>query len=214
MKNWTLAAFIFVIACSSIAAQTPPPVADNASPQDRGLKDRAIEMERVKREQDKPGIVTGKPGESMAESKFNQIKEDFEQIQLSQSAIVAAYSRPKEIDYKLIATGAEQIGKRGTRLSENLFAPPLPKEDKKKKKDKKEEVVSNEIAAAPRSLPDDIKSLIAEIDNTLVLFIANPMFSNSRVVNAADHADAKLKLEYIIRLSNKLQDLSNVKSGG
>src|SRR5688572_12065575 len=99
MKNWIFMAFVFVLACSSIAAQ-PPPVADNANPQDRSLKDRSIEMERVKREENKT-VVTGKPGEIMAESKFNQIKEDFEQIQLSQSAIVAAYSRAKDIDYNL-----------------------------------------------------------------------------------------------------------------
>ena len=125
MKNWIFVAFVFVLACSSTAAQ-PPPVADNANPQDRSLKDRSIEMERVKREENK-NVVTGKPGEMMAESKFNQIKEDFEQIQLSQSAVVAAYSRSKDIDYKLISMGAEQIGKRGTRLSENLFAPPPQK---------------------------------------------------------------------------------------
>jgi len=213
MKNWTLTAFIFAIACSSVVAQTPPPVADNASPQDRGLKDRALEMERVKREQDKPGVVTGKPGEAMAESKFNQIKEDFEQIQVSQSAIVAAYSRPKDIDYKLIAMGAEQIGKRGTRLIENLFAPP-PQNEGKKKKDKKDEIVAPETSAVPPPIPNDIKTLITEMDNTLVLFIANPMFSNSRVLNAADQADAKSKLEHIIRLSGKLQELANAKSAG
>jgi len=170
-------------------------------------------MERIRREENKT-VVTGKSGEAMAESKFNQIKEDFEQIQLSQSAIVAAYSRSKAIDYKLISMGAEQIGKRGTRLSENLFAPPPQRENKKKKKDKKEEVVANVASPVPPPLPNDMKTLIAEIDNTLVLFIANPMFSNSRVVNAADQADAKLKLEYIVRLSGKLYELSNAKVGG
>jgi hypothetical protein len=206
MKVWTFLAFVFVMACSPIFAQTPPPVADNANPQDRGIKDRSIEMERVKREENK-NVVTGKPGEAMAESKFNQIKEDFEQIQLSQSAIVAAYSKSKNIDYKLISMGSEQITQRGTRLSENLFAPPPPQKNEKKKKDKKEEVV-NEAVAAPLPLPSDIKSLISEMDNTLVLFVANPMFTNSRVLNAADQADAKSKLDYIIRLSRKLHELA------
>jgi hypothetical protein len=205
MKVWTFAAFVLVMASSSIFAQTPPPVSDNANPQDRSLKDRSIEMERVKREENK-NVVTGKPGEAMAESKFTQIKEDFEQIQLSQSAIVAAYSKSKNIDYKLISMGSEQITQRGTRLSENLFTPP-PQKNEKKKKDKKVEVV-NEAVAAPPPLPSDIKSLISEMDNTLVLFISNPMFTNSRVLSAADQADAKSKLDYIIRLSTKLHELA------
>ncbi len=57
-------------------------------------------------------------------------------------------------------------------------------------------------------LPGDIKTVIAEMDNTLAVFVANAMFSNSRVVNAADHARAKSDLEYVIALSRKLQELS------
>ena len=56
--------------------------------------------------------------------------------------------------------------------------------------------------------PDDVKTLIADIDNTLALFVANAMFSNTRVVNADDHAKAKSDLEHIVALSSKLQTVS------
>ena len=192
----------FVLALTSIFAQTPPPVADNASPSDRSLKDRSIEMERIKREESK-SVVTGKPGEALAETKFNEIKEDFERIQVAQREIVSAYQKTEKIDYKLIAASAEQIGKRGTRLSLNLFPDTQRKEDKKKDKKK-----ISEPAREPRVVPSDIRTLIAEMDNTLALFVANAMFSNSRVVNAADHAKAKADLEHIIGMSAKLQELA------
>jgi hypothetical protein len=62
-------------------------------------------------------------------------------------------------------------------------------------------------------VPDDVGSLIADIDNTLALFVANAMFSNMRVVNAEDHVKAKADLEHIIALSNRLHEKSAVQVG-
>lgn len=185
----------------------PPPVGDNASPQDRSLKDRSVEMERAKREADK-GVVSGKQGEALAATKFNEIKEDFEKIQLTQSSIVEAYKTAKAIDYVAISAGAEQIAWRGERLKVNLFPPVQQKPDKKKKDKDKPKVT--EVQAEPRVLPGDIRSLIAEMDNTLGVFVGNAMFSNARGVNAADHARAQSDLEHLIALSKKLKVLSDV----
>jgi hypothetical protein len=201
---------LFVVSTVSVLGQVPPPVADNASPQDRSLKDRSVEMERIKRQQDKPAVATGKPGEVIEANKFNEIKEDFEQIQVSQSAIVSAYQKAGKIDYQLISTAAEQIGKRGTRLRDNLFPAPKP-DEKKKKKDRDKQ--ANEAVAETRQIPGDVKTLIADIDNTLALFVANPMFSNTRVVNAGDQTKAKADLEHIVALSNKLQTVSAAQMG-
>jgi len=213
MRILILVVTLVVVGSATVLGQVqPPPVADNANPMDRGLKDRSIDMERVKRDENK-GVVTGKPGEAIAESKFNQIKEDFEQIQVSQSAVVAAYQKVGKIDYQLIATGAEQVVKRGTRLKENLFPPPPQPKDDKKKKGKDKEPAKEEPVTETRRIPDDIKSLIADIDNTLALFVGNAMFSNTRVVNASDHAKGKADLEHIIALSNKLQGVATAQIG-
>ena len=211
MKVLALASITFLTTIF-VNGQQPPPVADNANPQDRSIKDRSIDLERTRRDENK-GVVTGKPGESMAESKFNQIKEDFEQIQVTQSAIVAAYQKPGKIDYVLIATGAEQISKRGTRLKDNLFAPPPPSKEEKKKKDKDKKAESPSEPEAPaRPVPTDIKTLVAEIDNTLAMFVSNAMFSNARTVNADDHARAKSDLEYVIALGSKLHELARAQA--
>lgn len=205
MRILVLTLTVLLAGTAAVLGQVPPPVADNANPQDRGLKDRSVDMERVKRDE-KKGVATGKPGEAVAETKFNEIKEDFEQIQVTQSEIVEAYQKSGKIDYQFISTRAERISKRGTRLKENLFPPPPQKDDKKKKKKNKDQEPVE--VAETRRVPEDVKTLIADIDNTLALFVANAMFSNTRVVNADDHAKAKSDLEHIVELSNKLQTVS------
>ena len=132
MRILVLTLTVLLAGTAAVFGQVPPPVADNANPQDRSLKDRSVDMERVKRDENK-GVATGKAGEAIAETKFNEIKEDFEEIQVAQSEIVATYQKPGKIDYQSISTRAEQISKRGTRLKENLFPPPPQKDDKKKK---------------------------------------------------------------------------------
>lgn len=212
MRILVLTLTVLLAGTAAVLGQVPPPVADNANPQDRSLKDRSVDMERVKRDENK-GVATGKAGEAIAETKFNEIKEDFEQIQVAQSEIVATYQKPGKIDYRSISTRAEQISKRGTRLKENLFPPPPQKDDKKKKKKNKDKDEKPAEVTETRRVPDDVKTLIADIDNTLALFVANAMFSNTRVVNADDHARAKSDLEHIVALSSKLQTVSAAQVG-
>lgn len=212
MKELIFVCFIVLAGCLTTLSQVPPPpVADNASPQDRSMKDRSVEMERVKRDADKGGVVTGKGGEAMAATKFNEIKEDFEKIQESQSSIVAAYQKAKAIDYKAISAGADQVAWRSERLRGNLFPPVEQKVDKKKKDKDKDKPKVPEVQPEQRVLPDDIRSLIAEMDNTLGVFVGNAMFSNARAVNAADHASAQSDLVHLIALSKKLKTLSDAK---
>lgn len=211
MKELIFAGFIVLSGFLTALSQVPPPpVADNASPQDRSLKNRSVEMERVKRDAEK-GVVTGKGGEAMAATKFNEIKEDFEKIQEAQSSIVAAYRTAKAIDYKAISAGADQVAWRSERLKGNLFPPVEQKVDKKKKDKDKDKPKLPEAQPEPRALPDDIRSLIAEMDNTLGVFVGNAMFSNARAVNAADHASAQSDLVHLIALSKKLKTLSDAK---
>jgi hypothetical protein len=205
MRKLMFVGFIVLLSSASMLSQVPPPpVADNANPQDRSLKDRSVGLERAKREEAK-GVVTGKSSEAISAAKFNEIKEDFEQLQITQSAIVEAYRTAKNIDYKLISTGAEQVVSRGERLARNLF-PPGPQKEEQRKKDQ-----AQEQQPELRVLPDDIRSLIVEMDNTLGVFVANPMFSDARIANAANHATAQSDLEYLIALGKKLQLLSAVR---
>jgi len=201
-----IAGVLTLFIAGSLVAQQPgaPAGAVPAGGGDKNLqvddaKMRSMEMERVKRDAEK---MDRKNQNSPAPPSvnFQQVKEDFETIQRMQDGIVAAYSKSKEIDYKQISANAEQMNQSSVRLESNLF-PPAPAE---KKKDKK----SAQAASAPASepvLPQDVKSLIVEQDNTLSAFVTNPMFTNPQVVNQDNNAKAHSDLQRLIKLSAALQ---------
>ena len=60
-----------------------------------------------------------------------------------------------------------------------------------------------------KPLPTDIKSMIVELDNTIMAFTGNPMFTTPQTVNAADNLKAKGDLERIIQLSAALKQESD-----
>ena len=88
-----------------------------------------------------------------------------------------------------------------------------PKLTTKEKKDKKKEPVqptpTEEKKEPEQTLPTDVKTLIVELDNTLLAFTGNPMFTNPKVVSAADNVKAKSDLERIIKLSGALKQESD-----
>ena len=74
---------IVVTAFTALAQREAPAGASDAGPADRNIKTRSAELERVKREADKPDAKA--QGPAIAAAKFQQIKEDFEALQLRQS---------------------------------------------------------------------------------------------------------------------------------
>jgi len=199
MKRLIGLLFVGFFACLSyVAAQSPaPPGAGDKNLGDRNIKDRSMELERIKRESDKP-VRKGEPTDT---ARFQEIKEDFENIQRLQDEVLKSYTTSKEVAFKTIATNAEEIQKRATRLESNLFPPP-PEEKKSSKKSKE---VQKEEPAQLVSLPEGLKSLIVEQDNVLAKFVTNPMFTNPAVANVNDQIVARTDLQRVIRLSAALK---------
>ena len=170
-----------------------PDVPDNANPQDNNIKMRSVELERVKREELKREAATFAPINTKIEAKFPEIKEDFEGIQSSQAAIVAAYTTGKTIDYAAIGTNADAINKKAKRLDENLF-PAATTEDRKDKKKEKEEK------------PKAIKDLIVELDNAIGSFVSSKVFANLKVIEPEVAIKTRADLLKIRELSEKLSE--------
>jgi hypothetical protein len=188
----------FFVFASYVAAQSPaPPGAGDKNLGDRNIKDRSMELERIKREADKP-VRKNEPTDT---ARFEEIKEDFENIQRLQDEVLKAYAISKEVPVQTIAANAEQIHKRATRLESNLF-PPSPEEKKSSKKSKE---APKEEPAPLSPVPQDLKSLIVEQDNMLAKFVTNPMFTNPTVANVNDQAVARADLQKVIRLSAALK---------
>ena len=150
-----------------------------------GVKGRSNEMERVKRDAEKP------EKKNNPEETFPQIKEDFEQIQLVNSNVLQAAPAGVAPDYGHLSEAAADIKKRAARLKTNLFGaesekPPKQKEEKGEK-------------AQP-----DLKSLLSALDAAVSDFTHSPMFQNTKVVNPEDSTKARRDLEEIIKLSTRI----------
>jgi hypothetical protein len=181
---------------TSVLSQIAPPGAGDRNLENRNIKDRSIELERIKREADKPDNAN-QPVAAMSPAKFQEVKEDFESLQRLEDEIIKIYTMSKQIDFGKISQNAAGINKSSLRLESNLFPP-----DPKQKNGKKADVQATESAT---KLPEDVKSLIVDQDNTLAAFVGNPIFTNPKVVTPADNLKAHDDLQRLIKISAALQ---------
>lgn len=210
MKNtFILIAFICSAAIGSniYGQQTPTPVSDDKDLRDTNVKSRSVDLERVDRDarktaespikNDAAKTAVAAPEDKLA-AKFDEIKTDYEQIQLSQDAVIKAYQGTGKIDYAQIGKSALEINKSAARLNANLFpAVETPDAEKEENKDaeKKKETKS----------PKSVRDLIVDLDNAVGRFATSPMFQNLRTPDATASVRAKSDLEKIIELSAFLE---------
>ncbi|MBC7899127.1 MAG: hypothetical protein H7070_03655 [Saprospiraceae bacterium] len=125
-------------------------------------------------------------------AKYEEIKTDFEQIQKSQDSIIDAYKGGDAINYVKIGTSSLEISKSANRLKSNLFTPVADKIEAEKDPVEKVKITKT------------IRDLIVELDNTIGLFAASPMFLNLRVIDPAVSEKTGKDLDMIIELSSIL----------
>ncbi len=186
MKKIILSTFVIFAASvfSNVSAQVAPPGAGDTDLRDDNVRMRSNELERIKRDSDK--TTSASPINSEIDTKYPEIKEDFEGIQMAQAAIIKSYSTGENIDYKQIKTSAEEIGKNAKRLDSNLFSAKLEKKADKNKAEK------------------SVRDLIVDLDNAIGDFVLSTMFQNLRVVDPEIAQKTQLDLANIMELSNKL----------
>lgn len=198
-----LVSIALVSAAVSVSAQQEaPPGASDRGPADRSMKTRSAELERVKRDAEKPD-----PKALIPPVKFQEIKEDFEGLQLRQDEIRKIYSEGKEIDMAKIVWVAGLMNANATRLQGNLFPPPV-EEPKAKKKSKEQKVEPAKVEPALEPLPQDLRSMILAQDDALAAFVANPMFTNPQVSNVDSNVKAQTDLKKLIRLTAALGEMA------
>lgn len=190
MSRRLLLAAVLIItpALSSVVAQEHGPPAGGS---DRNLRDesspikgRSNEIERVKRDAEKPE-KSNRP-ESRPAPNFTEIKEDFERIQIINNDVLQASGAP---DYQVISDSAAEIKKRAIRLKSNLFPPESGKKSKE---------------AKPGPEDQELKSLLTALDASIASFTHSPIFQNTKIVNPEDSTNAQKELENIIKLSARI----------
>lgn len=182
---------------SNLYGQTAPVVSGDKDLRDTNVKNRSVEMERIDREFKKDGKTKqtdASKNEDKLAVKYAEIKSDFEQIQLSQDAIIKAYQTGKKINYALIGRSALELNKSAARLNSNLFL--TPEEEKKAAEKGKKDETENKPKPAK-----SVRDLIVELDNAVGSFATSPMFQNLRTVDSEVSAKARLDLEKIIEFS-------------
>jgi hypothetical protein len=198
MKKIILSVCLILVASvfSNVFGQRETPAgAGDKNLGDDGIKLRSVEIERVKREANKNDPASFAPINAEIKAKFPQIKEDFESIQISEAAIIKAYTTGKTIDYSLIQTSAEDINKKAKRLDSNLFASKLErKADDPKAKEEK---------------PKGVRDLIVELDKAIGSFVSSKIFGNIKTVDAEVAVKTRTDLVNILDLSDKLSKEAN-----
>jgi hypothetical protein len=191
-KTILILTFIFVLTGLVIAQ---PPTETPSAPgtpvlRDDSIRQRSIEMERARRDLKKGSEPDAVTVNSEIDQKFPEIKEDFEGMQMSQAAIIKAYSTGEKIDYALIEASAEQITKNAKRLDSNLFS----EKGKIKSKDKKKEEEKS------------IRDLIVALDKAIGAVATSKMFKNLRVVEPEVAKNTQGELMKVVMYSDLLSD--------
>lgn len=179
---------LFVSGIATFAQNSVEQAAKNARDQFTDIKNRSIELERMKREANK------RPSSDNSTPKFPEIKEDFEQIQKINSDILRFTTLKMPADYTVVVKFASEIHHRAIRLKSNLFSTEL--KQKKEPKDK------SQIFAEPQ----DLKTLLAVLDKSINSFVHSSIFQNINLVNSQDSLDAQNDLETVIKLSNSIKE--------
>lgn len=188
-----ISSFIFALFFAipmGIAAQLPPPSipvpVTEAEIRDDSIKMRSSELERIKRDANKPHT---NESSTEREIRFIKVKKDFENIQKLQDQIIKAYTTAKEIDYRQIGKSADEMRKNALRLHANLFG--AAEKDKKAKEQEFDAQIN-------------VRNLIIELDNDIAEFVGSSIFNSNKVIDSNDSAKAQTILEKIIRLSQSL----------
>ena len=141
-------------------------------------------LERVKR----------KPSDRKRDERpaYQQVREDFEKLQLGSYNLSGAIGSAPALDYERIQEEAAEIRKRAGRLLSTLMLPEPEKEQKLKKGDE-------------AHAPADLRANIAALDELVKSFVWNPIFQQSGIVDVENSTKARRDLDRIIRLSEQIR---------
>jgi len=183
IKKLFLAIFLLAGFVGATSAQFNPEQALlSAREESANIKNRSIELERIKREAFK------RPLDNESTKKFPEIKEDFEQIQKLNGSVLQLNAAETPLNFHAVSKFVSEINRRAIRLRSNLF----PAESKAKNKEQTAE-------------SQDIKTLLSELDKFINKFAHSPIFQNTKLVNSADSLKAQKDLETVIAVSNSIK---------
>ena len=115
-----------------------------------------------------------------------QIKEDFLQIQIINDDLKL------QTDMKSVTRFAAEINRRASRLKDNLSLPEASATPALR-------------AASADNGPDQLRSLLSSLSNSINRFVENPVFESAKVIDARLSEQAGRDLRQIIELSKRIR---------
>lgn len=123
---------------------------------------------------------------------YQQVAEDFEQLQLRNYNLSGAAEPAAALDYARIGEDAAEVRRRAARLKSTLALPAAKKDGKQER-----------VEASPT--PEGLRAAISSLDALVKSFVWNPVFQKPDVLDAENSARAGRELEEILGLSEQVR---------
>ena len=124
---------------------------------------------------------------------LDQIRDDFLQIQIIDRKLTQATAVGDKLDLELVARSVGEIRKRSNRLKENLALP------------RPEAPVAQRSRITVEATSERLRISISDLSNLIEEFVSNPMFEQSKLVDARLSDKARQDIEGIIELSREIK---------
>lgn len=157
-------------------------------------EDKRAEMEARRRALRGLSDVAARPRGKRADTRpsYQQVAEDFEQLQLRNHYLTVAAFEAAQPDYGQITEQAAEVRRRAARLKATLALPAVKDEQKPK-------------SAAGAHTPEGIRAAITSLDALVKSFVWNPIFQRPDVLDKENATRASRELEEILRLSEQVR---------
>ena len=173
-----LTALILGMRCPASAQENDP----------TGVRQRSYSMRILEREAKRSGI---RLPETSAD--LRQLRKDFERIQVLDRDVIQEAAAGGRLDYGELSSAAAEIRKRCGRLQSSL----LPTDSREKRRESGPQDVAG---------TQDLPAMLTALDGSILSLISNPLFQNTRVIDAEHSERARSDMAKIISLSDKIRE--------
>lgn len=189
--RYALAAACALSSVQAARGQLAPTYGRRPSPVERDARYRDWVLDSLRKSKG------AQPSEEDLKRAYEQVRKDFERIQVLNNDILRATPQGREPDYRLVAKAAAEINKCASRLDTSLALPQPPEE---------------ELRTAGHD-EMSVGVLLSALDGLIVRFVKNPTFKEAAVVDSAAAPRARRDLLLIIRLSQHIAGRAKAMSG-
>lgn len=196
MKSFSFSCFLAVL-LSVAAAEINAQATRSLSNLGRRLDEFNKQNDKVARDEMNREMNGRKPSKEELQNAArikSETKEDLEALQAEYNEIALKLNARVKIEDSFVRNLAGSIHKHASRLHSNMV---FPKQDE------------NEIRPPIRSVQADVRLQLNDLCSRIFEFLTNPMIENPNIIDISSAKSARLSLESVIEISNRIREPSN-----